>query len=161
MSSLFYCLIYSTDTEIWCPHFKVFGGAHERQSQWLSLRCLFKSLCLSHPSQLTLNQSNQITKNPQGPLLSDGGVPHPFLSLRDGYRLRAIKAFVGLLRWKPLFLQYNGKELESVTCTTLKVLSAELLTHQPSHMANIVQVVTLAQIVLNPSEWKKMQRSRI
>lgn len=110
-SSLFYCLIDSTETET----------LRETVSSF-PLRCLFKSLCLSHPSQPTLNQSNQI-KNPQGPPCSrTGECPHPFLSRRDGYRLRAIKAFVGLLRWKSLCsYSYNGKELEHGTCTLLKV----------------------------------------
>lgn len=70
----------------------------ERHSAAFPLRCLFKSLCLSHPSQLTLNHSNQIKKSPRTLALGWGSAPHPLLSRRDGYRLRAIKAFVGLLR---------------------------------------------------------------
>lgn len=118
-----------------------------------SSRCLFKSLCLSHPSQLTLNQSNQI-KSPQGARLWDGGAA-PSLSLWTGWLpAESNKGLCWPARLKSLCsYSYDGKELERATLP-----AEELLARQPSRVASVVQVATPGELVSGAGESRKRQR---
>lgn len=118
--------------------------------------CLFKSLCLSHagPNYTQPLKSNQ--KNPQGLCSRTGECPFSF-SLRDGYRLSPIKAFVRLPPLQSSQWERGSKMWNRGKCCLCVNHTGELLilvTNKVKHMTRILKWShELRAFVL--SQWSK------